>query len=94
MKRILIILIALLLLSTPVLAAGDYALSWWTVDGGGATFSAGGSYNLGGSIGQADAGAMSGGGYTLNGGFWAGAVNADNGGGSDTTQIFLPIVLK
>ena len=40
-----------------------YDLSWYTIDGGGATFSTGGSYSLGGSIGQADAGSVSGGSY-------------------------------
>ncbi len=41
--------------------------------GGGYTFSAGGSYSLGGIVGQADAGALSGGSYTLTSGFWGGA---------------------
>lgn len=50
--------------------SGGYDLSWWTVDGGGATFSTGGAYRLGGTIGQPDAGELSGGNYTLYGGFW------------------------
>ena len=50
-----------------------YDLSWYTIDGGGATSSTGGSYSLGGTIGQPDAGVLSGGTYTLNGGFWGGA---------------------
>jgi hypothetical protein len=49
---------------------GGYDLSWNTVDGGGGTFSAGGIYTLGGTIGQPDAGQMSGGVYGLTGGFW------------------------
>ncbi|MCS6847298.1 MAG: hypothetical protein RMN52_06230 [Anaerolineae bacterium] len=40
------------------------------MDGGGATFSTGGGYELGGTIGQADTGALTGDGYTLQGGFW------------------------
>jgi hypothetical protein len=52
-------------------AHADYAIDWWTVDGGGAMFSTGGAYSLGGTIGQPDAGVMSGGSYTLVGGFWA-----------------------
>ena len=52
---------------------GGYDLSWSTIDGGGATASVGGTYALGGTIGQPDAGAMAGGGYELAGGFWAGA---------------------
>lgn len=58
----------------PALAqtGGGYDLTWNSIDGGGATFSSGGGYSLGATIGQADAGAASGGGYALNGGFWAG----------------------
>jgi len=52
-------------------AINGYDLSWNTVDGGGGT-SSGGSYELSGTIGQPDAGALSGGGYTLLGGFWGG----------------------
>ena len=51
-------------------SGGGYDLTWNSIDGGGATFSAGGTYSLGGTIGQADAGTMSGGTYTLSGGFW------------------------
>ncbi len=48
-----------------------YDLSWSTIDGGGITFVSGGPYSLGGTTGQADAGASSGGVYELTGGFWA-----------------------
>ena len=53
---------------------GDFDLSWNTVDGGGETFSEGGGYELGGTIGQHDAGGLGlrGGGYALTGGLWAG----------------------
>jgi hypothetical protein len=47
-------------------------LQWWTVDGGGATFSTGGGYSLGGTAGQPDAGLLTGGEYRLGGGFWGG----------------------
>jgi hypothetical protein len=50
---------------------GIYDLSWWTVDGGGATFSTGDSYSLGGTVGQPDAGTSGGGTYNLVGGFWS-----------------------
>ena len=60
---------ALLLLASIAMAQGGYDLSWWTV-GGGAAFSSGGGYNLGGSIGQPHAGALSGGPYTVVAGFW------------------------
>jgi hypothetical protein len=66
--------------------AVTYDLSWYTIDGGGATFSTGGSYSLGGTIGQPDAGSLSGGSYQLNGGFW--------GGASINYNIYLPLVLK
>ena len=52
----------------------DLAIDWWTIDGGGATFTAGGEFELSGTIGQPDAGpgsaGMSGGPYSLKGGFW------------------------
>ncbi len=52
-----------------------YTLDWWTVDGGGTIYSTGGSYSLGGTIGQPDAGTSTGGTYTLIGGFWGGGAD-------------------
>jgi len=53
------------------LAAQDYSIDWFTIDGGGGT-STGGVYSVTGTIGQPDAGAvMTGGNYSLQGGFWA-----------------------
>jgi hypothetical protein len=67
--------------------AVGYSIDWYTIDGGGATFSTGpGGYSLGGTIGQADAGSMSGSGYTLVGGYWGGAAINYN--------VYLPLVLK
>jgi hypothetical protein len=97
MKRssIPLALVVLLLLTSVTLAdtdshtsktAQDYEISWWTVDGGGDTASGGGSYALGGTIGQSDAGASSGGSYALSSGFWTGW----RGG----YAIFLPLVLR
>lgn len=60
-------------LGTGWAAAQEYDLSWYTFDGGGATFSTGGDFELGGTIGQPDAGVLSGGGFELVGGFWGGA---------------------
>ncbi len=51
-------------------SGGGYDLTWNTVDGGGASFSTGGGYTLGGTIGQSDAGVQGGGSYSLAGGFW------------------------
>ncbi len=69
---------------------GAYDLTWNTIDGGGATFSSGGTgttYELGGTIGQADAGRLSAGAYELDGGFWGGAI------GSKFT-IYLPATMR
>lgn len=52
-------------------ALGQYTIDWYTIDGGGATLSTGGTFELGGTIGQPDAGQMTGGVYSLTGGFWA-----------------------
>jgi len=86
-----LLLAALLLPSSTVLAqsGGDYDLSWSSVDGGGYTFSSGGAYAIGGSIGQPDAGLLTGGDYTLGGGFWGGGALAHG-----TNSIYLPLVLR
>jgi hypothetical protein len=60
--------------------ANDYNLSWYTFDGGGPGapgFSTGGDFELSGTIGQADAGALSGGDFELTGGFWYRPVAVD-----------------
>jgi len=67
-------------------SGGPYDLSWNTVDGGGHTFSVGGPYTLGGTIGQADTRLMLGGGYSLAGGFW--------GRGLVPFRIYLPLVQR
>jgi hypothetical protein len=85
---LLLALIALLLASVArAQSGGGYDLTWSTVDGGGATWSAGGGYALGGTVGQPDAGVLSGGGYTLAGGFWPGGAAARYG-------VYLPLVLR
>ncbi len=66
--------------------SASYDLSWYSIDGGGGMFSTGGSYSLGGTIGQPDAGTLSGGSYSLNGGFWS--------GGTTNYAVYLPLVLK
>ena len=53
----------------PASAHAQYAIDWFTVDGGGGT-SSGGSFTLTGTIGQTDAATLSGGNYSLQGGFW------------------------
>ncbi len=57
-------------------SGGGYDLTWSTIDGGGATFSIGGGYELGATSGQPDAQTpplMSGGPFELTGGFWPAA---------------------
>lgn len=68
-------LVALLLFlpTTAPAWAQPFDLSWYTIDAGGGTFSSGGGYVLGGTVGQPDASfAITGGGFSLVGGFWAG----------------------
>ncbi len=48
-----------------------------TIDGGGVIRSAGGEFELSGTIGQPDAGAMTGGVFELTGGFWIGLAPTD-----------------
>lgn len=67
-------------------ASAQLVVSRFTVDGGGATRAAGGSYSLGGTIGQPDAGQLSGGTLTVSGGFWS-------GGGTTATAVADPGVL-
>jgi hypothetical protein len=50
--------------------ADPLAVSRWTVDGGGTGFVAVGSFIVGGTIGQPDAGLLSGTGFSIAGGFW------------------------
>ncbi len=57
-------------------AQGALNLSWFTIDGGGATACTGGELTLGGTAGQPDAGALAGSGYALLGGFWMGGAGA------------------
>ena len=51
--------------------AESYNLPWTTIDGGGVSFSTGGVFRLGVTMGQPDAGSLSGGIYSLQGGFWS-----------------------
>ncbi len=72
---------------------GTYDLTWSSLDGGGAmpAGSTGGTYSLGGTIGQADAGPLTGGNYQLSGGFWLALVSALP---SSNFNLYLPIILK
>jgi hypothetical protein len=85
--------VAILFLATcpPMIRAqsgGPYDLSWNSVDAGGATFSTGGAYVLGGTIGQHDPGLLTGGEYALGGGFWGGGALVVRYG------LYLPLVVR
>lgn len=67
-------LTAALLFGAAQPAIGQLVISRFTVDGGGGTNSTGGTFALGGTIGQPDAGLLSGSGFTLAGGFWFGGI--------------------
>ena len=66
--------------------AQNYAISSFTIDGGGGT-SSGGNYTLSGTIGQPDAGALAGGSYKLVGGFWNDVVAVPIPGGPTLTIL-------
>ncbi|MCA9280404.1 MAG: hypothetical protein H6812_10185 [Phycisphaeraceae bacterium] len=75
-------------------AAGQYAITKSTIDGGGTTLT-GATYTLTGTIGQADAGVLTGANSTLYGGFW-GAIapsppscfgDVDNSGAVDVDDL-------
>ncbi len=72
-RSIRIMTAALLMLTVTSAFAQDFDISWYTVDGGGEMFTAGGSFELSGTIAQPDADAMTGGDFELVGGFWPGS---------------------
>ena len=71
---------SLLLAATLILALAcsaapcdDMDIDWYTIDCGGEMWTAGGNFEVSGTIGQPDAGlSMNGGEYELTGGFWPG----------------------
>jgi len=94
MKRLALLVVMLVLLDFSGMAThvhaqsgGGYDLTWSTIDGGGAMFSTGGGYSLGGTIGQPDVRwTLEGGQFTLGGGFW--------GSGARQILVYLPLVLR
>jgi hypothetical protein len=79
MKKLLITF-GVLMVSAGMARAQQYAIDWYSIDGGGGT-STGGNYSLTGTIGQPDATPMtlSGGNFSLDGGFIPGVVVPSNG---------------
>jgi hypothetical protein len=88
--------VALTILATLAIASlvsaqsGQWDLTWFTIDGGGATSSAGDGFVLSGTIGQPDAVSLSGGVYTLSGGFWSVASGSD----APISTVYLPLIRK
>jgi hypothetical protein len=74
-KALFVILLPLAVAAAVV--GDDFDLRRSTIDGGGVMLSAGGDFELSGTIGQPDAGAASGGAFVLTGGFWFQQVPAD-----------------
>ena len=60
----------LAIFSISPLAAQEFGVDWFAIDGGGGT-STGGEYSVSGSIGQVDAGNTFGGDFAVIGGFWS-----------------------
>lgn len=56
---------------------GGFAIRKSTFAGGGVTFHSGGTYRLGGTVGQHDSGRLSGGNYLISGGFWTPGMMVD-----------------
>ena len=98
-----IILMTTLLMTAAVSA--QPSVPWFTIDGGGQTFSTGGAFEIGGTIGQPDAGSpaspMAGGVFQIVGGFWAvsqvcfcpGDMNGDGKRDGADIQRFVACVL-
>ena len=100
MNNILLCITVLLMLAvaSAVALTDDFDVDWYTVDGGGDMWTTGGDYELSGTIGQADAGAiMTGGDFELTGGFWPIATvqfcPGDLDGDGDTDHSDLGILL-
>ena len=74
-----------LFLASPVVSRADFAIDWFTLDGGGGT-STSAVFTVTGTIGQPDAGVSSGGNFTLIGGFW-GVVVVQPGEGAPLLRI-------
>jgi hypothetical protein len=72
MKTLLLGCWSLLLFAPITVRSQQYAIDWFTIDGGGGT-STGGVYSVSGTIGQPDASVqpLAGGNYSLIGGFWS-----------------------
>ena len=72
MNKLTILLVVAAAALAPRTASAQYAIDWWTVDGGGAMNASGGAFTLSATAGQADAGTVgTPAGFQILGGFWA-----------------------
>ena len=69
-------------------SGSGYALTWWSLDGGGTISHAGTGYAVSGTIAQPDAKKWSGEHYSLSGGFWQIQVI------QPLSELFLPLVTR
>jgi hypothetical protein len=94
MRRALVVALTILVMLAVVSLASAQSrlwdLTWFTIDGGGATSSAGDGFVLSGAIGQPDSGSLSGGVYALRGGFWAVVVGSD----TSISTVYLPLIQR
>ena len=92
--RILIgtlLVMAMLLFTTWAIQAGSggsYEIDWYSMDSGGTMATTGGSFELQGTIGQADTAVIAQDTYEIQAGFWSGAVD------SGPYQLYLPLIQK
>jgi len=91
-KRLTLLVLGLIILLATAgilnAAPAQYAMDWWTVDGGGGTLS-GGTFSLSGTVGQPDVGpALEGGTYHLVGGYWSGI------GAVQHYEVYLPSLIR
>jgi hypothetical protein len=71
LKIVAALSVALLVRQAPAQSGGPYQITQSAIAGGGATAGTGGSYSLGGTVGQSSAGPLTpSGSYTMFGGFW------------------------
>lgn len=83
----LLALVVLAVATAGAPAQGGYEIHWWTSDGGGSTTSLGRNYEVIGTVGQVDTGALVGGGFMLRAGFWGGLVE-------EVHRVFLSLVQR